>query len=310
MRNHWLKVCRGIVVVTCFVFGAYSNFAQAPAQRQVLPGKLVWVDRKGVQMALPTPTHPYRCPRISPDGKRVAFSLEELGGQVWIYDFAAEKMTRLTAEGTTSNLYPAWTPDGKHVAFESGSPEGNLFWQAVDGTSAAERLYTSQYPEAPSSWSPNGRDLAFWESNPTTSRDIWILHLADRTRELFLQTPSSEAAARFSPDGRWLAYTTNESGRSEIVVRPYPGSGEKSQVSDNGGTEPVWSSTGRELFYREGNTKMMAVDITTKGGFSTSKPKMLFEGPYLLNPAGTVPNYDVASDDKRFLMIQQVEQKP
>jgi eukaryotic-like serine/threonine-protein kinase len=310
MRNHWLKFCMGIVVAACSFCPAHSNFAQTPATRQVLQGRLVWVDRKGVQLALPTPAHPYRCPRISPDGKRLAFSIEELGGQVWIYNFASETMTRLTAEGTTSNLYPAWTPDGKRVAFESGSPEGNLFWQAVDGTGMAERLYTSQFPEAPSSWSPDGHDLAFWESNPTTSRDIWILHLADHTRELFLQTPSSEAAARFSPDGHWLAYTTNESGRPEIVVRPFPGPGEKTLVSDNGGTEPVWSSTGRELFYREGSTKMLAVDVTTQGGFAASKPKVLFEGPYLLNPAGTVPNYDVASDGKRFLMIQQVEQTP
>ena len=305
MRNHWLKVCTGIVLVTCFFFGAYSNFAQAPSQRQVLPGKLVWVDRKGVQQALPTPTHPYRCPRISPDGKRVAFSIEELGGQVWIYNFAAETMTRLTAEGTTSNLYPSWTPDGKHVAFESGSPEGNLYWQAVDGTGTAEHLYTSQYPEAPSSWSPNGRDLAFWEGNPTTSRDIWILHLADRTRELFLQTPSSEAAARFSPDGHWLAYTTNESGRPEIAVRPFPGPGEKTQVSDNGGTEPVWSSNGRELFYREGNTKLMAVNITTKGERFGQQTKDALRGPLSAESGGDCPElrcrcgWQALSDDQQ-----------
>ena len=109
--------------------------------------------------------------------------------------------------------------------------------------------------------------------------DIWVLRLSDRKAEPFLRTPFEEGGARFSPDGRWLAYVSIESGRPEVYVQPYPGPGGKWQVSIDGGTEPVWSRNGRELFYRSGN-RMMAVETTMQPSFSAGKPRMLFEGPY------------------------------
>jgi serine/threonine-protein kinase len=132
---------------------------------------------------------------------------------------------------------------------------------------------------------------------------LWVLSLKDRKAKPFLRTPFNESAARFSPDGRWLAYISDESGRYEIYVQPYPGPGAKLQISTDGGTEPVWNPRGRELFYRNGN-KMMVVDVAaTQTAFIASKPRVLFDGEYLPTPA-TTPNYDVSPDGQRFLMIK------
>lgn len=153
--------------------------------------------------------------------------------------------------------------------------------------------------------SPDGQTLAFHEVNPTTGVDIWILHLADRKVEPFLRTPANEADARFSPDGHWIAYTSDESGREEIYVQPYPGPGGKWQVSTEGGTEPVWNPNGRELFYRT-EDKMMAVDVSANSNLTIGKPRTLFQGNYVLSPVH-IPNFDVSADGQRFLMVKPSE---
>jgi eukaryotic-like serine/threonine-protein kinase len=267
-------------------------------------GRLVWVDRKGAEQLVGVPKE-YRSPQVSPDGRRVAVTIEEVGGQIWIYDLGREVLARLTFDEGSGNVNPVWAPDGKRVAFPSGTPP-NLFWQPADGSGKAERLTTSEYNQAPSSWSPDGQMLAFEEVNSTTGFDIWILRLSDRKARPFLRTPSNERAPRFSPDGRWLAYVSDESGPYEIYVLPYPGPGEKWQISTDGGTEPVWNPNGRELFYRNGN-KVMAVDVATQPSFSAGKPRMLFEGGYVPAP-GALPNYDVTPDGQRFLMIKASQQ--
>jgi Tol biopolymer transport system component len=223
-------------------------------------------------------------------------------------------MTRFTFDGDY-NPVPAWTPDGKRIAFESnkeGAP--NLFWQLADGSGGLERLTTSEYIQVPMSWSPDGKLLAFMEVNPITGVDIWVLRTGDpsagseqiREAQPFLRTPFSEGAPAFSPDGRWLAYISNESGRYEVYVQPYPGPGGKWQISTEGGTEPKWNPSGRELFYRSGE-KMMAVDIAAQSGFAAGKPRMLFEGQYELSPVQS-DNYDVSSDGQRFLMLKPTVQ--
>jgi serine/threonine-protein kinase len=273
-----------------------------------LPESLVWVDRKGAEQAIPAALQPFTYPRLSPDGQRIGVTVAELGGrQVWVYDLTRETLTRVTFEGA-NNTSPIWTPDGKRLVFGSGSP-ANLFWQAADGSDQPERLTTSQYPQSPTSRSSDGRFLAFREQTPTTGNDIWVLRLSDRTAEPFLRTPFSESSPIFSPDGRWLAYHSDESesGRDEVYVRPYPGPGSKWQISTGGGMEAVWNPNGRELFYRNGN-KMMAVDIMTQPDFSSGKPKVLFEGPYVPTPT-SLPNYDVSPDGQRFLMLKAVEQQ-
>jgi Tol biopolymer transport system component len=142
----------------------------------------------------------------------------------------------------------------------------------------------------------------------TTGRDIWVVQADDHKAEPFLQTTFTEGAARFPPDGRYLAYVSNESGRPEIYVQSYPGPGGKWQVSTEGGTEPVWNPNGRELFYRSGD-KMMAVDVSAQPSFSPGTPRALFERHYRLTPfPQTIPTYDVSPDGQRFLMIKENEQ--
>jgi serine/threonine-protein kinase len=286
-----------------------------PGAAQSAQLRLVWVSRSGAEQPVAAPAHVYRQPRLSPNGRQVAVTIDEQGGQVWLYDLSRETLTRLTFEGNR-NTDPAWTPDGKRIAFESNK-EGpqNLFMQLADGSGGLERLTTSDYNHFPLSWSPDGQLLAFIEFNPTTGRDIWVLRLGDpsagsgqvRKAQPFLRTPSDETSPQFSPDGRWLAYASNESGPYEIYVQPYPGPGGKWQISTEGGAEPVWNPNGRELFYRNGD-KMMAVDVTTQPSFSVGKPRMLFEGQYQPTPV-TFPNYDVSPDGQRFLMLKASEQE-
>jgi serine/threonine protein kinase len=266
--------------------------------------KLVLVDRNGMEQPVAAPANPYESPRLSPDGRRFAVASD---GQLWLYDLSRETLTRFTFEGNI-NSRPVWTPDGKRIAFYSNK-EGRLsiYWQLADGSGGLERLTTGEVINVPGSWSPDGQTLAFHEANPTTGNDILMLHLSDRKVQSFIQTPFSEGNPRFSPDGRWIAYVSDESGRFEVFVQPYPGPGGKWQVSKDGGTEPVWNANGKELFYRSGD-KMMAVEITTQPSFALGNPKMLFEGPYE-RAAVPVSNYDVSPDGQRFLMLKPSEQE-
>jgi len=261
--------------------------------------KLVWVDRKGTEQPLAAPPHSYRNPRLSPDGQRVAVTIDELGSQEWLLDIGRGTLTRLTFEGTY-NGGTAWTPDGKRITFGSDRAGArNLFWQLADGSGGTERLSTSDHAQVASSWSPDGQTLAFEQTAPNTGFDLWVFRLGDRKVQPFLQTRFNEIAPHFSPDGRWLAYASDESGRYEIYVQPYPGPGGKWQVSTDGGTEPVWARNG-ELFYRSGQ-KMMIVETNTRSTFSAGNPKMLFEGHYASYQ--TVPSYDVTADGQRFLFL-------
>jgi len=269
--------------------------------------RLVWVARNGAEQTIAAPVRTYIFPRLSPDGGRVAVSIIEHETHLWLYDLARETLTRLSFEGTV-NHNATWTPDGKRIAFDSDK-EGtlNIYWRLADGSGGLERLTSSQHPNVPMSWSPDGQLLAFIETNAATGSDIWVLRLSDRKPQPFLVTPFNESVPRFSPDGHWLTYISNESGRNEVYAQPYPGPGGKWQISTEGGTEPVWNRNGRELFYRNGD-KMMAVEIATQSGFVAGKPHMLFEGRYARTPA-TSPNYDVSPDGQRFLMLKPDEQE-
>jgi Tol biopolymer transport system component len=280
-------------------------YVSAPGGAQATERRLMWVSRNGTEQSLAVPDREYQTPRLSPDGRTVAVDIAD---QVWLIDLSRETLTRLTFEG--ENGHPSWSPDGKRITFQSN--ETTLFWQLADGSGARERLTASEYVKRADSWSPDGGLLALTQFDPSTGRDIWVLRLSDRVSQPFLRTPSNESAPRFSADGRWLAYISDESGRNEVYVQPYPGPGGKWQISTEGGTEPVWNRNGRELFYRSGS-KMMVVEITTQPSFAFGSPRMLFEGEQYVPSTGPYPypfaNYDVSPDGQRFLMITK-ESKP
>jgi serine/threonine-protein kinase len=262
------------------------------------------VSRGGDEQLLPAPPRIYQFPRVSPDGRRIAVSIADQEAQIWVYDVSRETLNRLTLEGS-ANQVMAWSPDGRRIAYRSYNEGYNLSAQAADGSGAVERLITSDYLQAPNSFSPDGQLIAFMEQTAETGRDLWVLNLANRKALPFLKTPFEETAPKFSPDGSWLAYSSDESGQREIYIQPFPGPGGKRQISTEGGQEPVWNPRGGELFYRSGN-KVMTVDIEMESGFSAGNPRMLFEGRYLPT-AASFPFYDVSPDGERFLMLKPVE---
>jgi eukaryotic-like serine/threonine-protein kinase len=291
---------------TDYSVSSNGTLVYVPGSARTAPVHLEWVSRDGAELALPAPPHVYLLPKISPDGKRIAVGILEKDSEVYIYDLSRDALNRFTFQGP-NNLVPLWTPDGKRIAFTS-SPSGprNIFWQLADGTGGLDRLNTSPYLSIPGSWSPDGKVLAYSIVDPRMGYDIWTLTPSDHQAQIFLQTKSNENAPQFSPDGRWLAYSSDESGRYEIYVVPYPGPGGKWQISSDGGREPLWNRNGRELFFRNGN-KMMAAQINTQQGFSAGTPKMLFEGRYV-TLANSTPNYDVTADGQKFLMLKTAVQ--
>jgi len=283
--------------------------------------RLVWVSRDGTEQELGAPPRLYNQPRLSPDGRRVAVDVIESTTQVWLYDLTRDIPSRFTFEG--DNRHAVWAPDGKRLAFMSNRDGGRqIFWKRADGSGDAEPLWrggataASDVFNIPYSWSRDGRLLAFTRLAPAAAAELWVLRLDDQsatgsgaTASVFTRTRAADGAPQLSPDGRWMAYASEESGRREIYVQAYPGPGGRWQVSSDGANEPLWSANGRELFYRSGD-RMMAVDISTDGEFLAGKPRQLFEGSYVRASAGYVrAQYDVSPDGQRFLMLKAVQQK-
>ena len=260
-----------------------------------------WVDRKGAIEPIAAPPALYSTPSLSFDGQRIAFHIEATKNDVWTYDFARATTTRMTYG---RHLFPIWTPDGKRLTFASGGAgSANLFWGHADGSGAEERLTTSNNEQWPESWSPDGRTLAFDERDPISGFDIWTVSLdGDRKPRPFLKTPYNEFRPRFSPDGRWLAYQSNETGRLEVYVRPFPGPGAKTKVSTDGGGVPKWGPDGRELFYRNPQG-VFVVPIAPGSSFAVGVPQKLFQWPFTgnMNTSG----FEVAPDGRRLLMMRE-----
>jgi len=190
-------------------------------------------------------------------------------------------MTRLSFEGRSG--LPVWSPDGRHIAYRSASGGFRVWWVRSDGAGAPQLLLESPNNLVPHSFSPDGRPLAYQEVSPETGYDLWTLPLdisdPDRPKpgkpEPFLRTPAAELGPAFSPDGRWIAYRSNESGSDEIYVRPFPGPGGKWQVSTVGGSSPFWSRNGRELFYEASDRRIMVLEYTVEGNsFMPGTPRV------------------------------------
>jgi serine/threonine-protein kinase len=268
---------------------------------------LVWVDRQGREEPIPMPSRAYALLSLSPDGSQVALDVRDQEDDIWIWSFARGTLTRLTIDPQL-DLGVDWTPDGRRIAYSSSADKGNIYWQAADGTGAPERLTVRDRPQRPTAFAPDGRTLVFAEpANPP--RDLALVHLTgERKTELLLgETPFDELNGEISPDHRWLAYESDESGRKEVYVRPFPNvNGGRWQVSTNGGTRPYWRPDGSELFYwsatGDNTGQIMVVSVTSGGSFTAGRPRLAVERSYLAPISGR--SYDVSPDGRRFLVIK------
>ncbi|MGE5276438.1 MAG: protein kinase domain-containing protein [Acidobacteriota bacterium] len=266
--------------------------------------RLVRVDRGGKVQPFAFAPGDYYGPRFSPDGKRLAVVRGDANQDVWIADLERGLMTRLTPEAS-EEFDPVWSPDGRRIAYtsERRSLEPQIFLRAADGSGEEEPLWKKPVAVFAQAWSPDGKVLALAEAIPGTRWDLWTLEIGREARP-FLVTPYFEAEPDFSPDGRWIAYTSNESGNFEIYARPFPGPGGRVQISTDGGVEPAWSRDGRELFYRKGD-RMMAVPVRSGAHLSVGRPAVLFETSGLLAlPTIEIRQYDPAPDGQSFVMIR------
>ena len=288
-----------------FALASNGTLIYRPEYRENLEFKVMWANRKGQFTPVMDAVGFWVQPRLSPDGERILLRKLETNCELWIYDLQRRVLTRLAYEN--DNHDPLWMPDGKGVVFDvpNGSVRG-LVWQAADGSGNLQPLIHGLQNFVPSSWSGDGRRLALTLFDKNVSQ-IWVLD-RDGTPEPqpFHQNGFDEKAASFSPDGHYLAYASDQSGRFEIYVTPYPGPGAVTQVSPDGGTNPLWSRDGRELFYQN-KMKMMAVKIATQPGLSIGVAEELFRTD--INPAYRRVfdrEYDVTPDGKRFVMLAPV----
>jgi serine/threonine-protein kinase len=286
------------------------------ASVQNTPRSLVWVDREGREEPIKAPRRAYSTPRVSPDGRRLAVVInDQESAHIWIWDFARQTLRRLTPDPGGDSM-PVWTPDGTRIIFMSqraGAP--NLYLQAADGTGTSDRLMESANSQWPTSITPDGRLVVGFEMGPATTGDVIAFPLlSPATRsgsavnaslaDALVETRFKGAHPDISPNGRYVAYRSSESGRNEVYVRPFPQvEGGSWQVSTRGGARPAWSRSGHELFYVDESMTLIRVPVRTSGStFSTGNPAKVFDTQYAEpNPSR---HYDVSADGQRFLMMK------
>jgi serine/threonine-protein kinase len=283
------------------------------------PSELVWVDRAtGTAQPVGAPQGPFGAPRLSPDGQRILMfsgaTAGDDGNRLWVYDLARRTHTALSAKDERI-LWGVWSPDGRQVVYEKlDAGRGTLNVRRSDGTGTSQQIADAKpLFQTPASWSKTGR-LAFVEAPPSTGPDIRVLDTtgADRAGVLAVQSNAADSYPEFSPDGKWLAYASDASGRLEVYVQPYPGPGSRVLISTGGGVGPTWRGDGGELYYywtKDGETQMFAVPIQISGAaLSAGPPREMFRGRFGMTGPGR--GYDVTPDGKRFLFVRGVEIPP
>jgi Tol biopolymer transport system component/tRNA A-37 threonylcarbamoyl transferase component Bud32 len=273
--------------------------------------QLTWVDRAGKPLGTVGPPDEYETPRLSPDGKQLAVLRRDPRTRTWdiyVIDLARGAGSRLTFD-PGDDISPVWSPDGSRIAWGTKRDGAfQIYQKLASGIGQEELLLKADAPIYPDSWSADGRFLLYYRLDPKTRQDLWVLPLAgDRQPALFLQTPFTDTNGRFSPDGRWIAYTSDDQGRYEVNVQPFPASGSKWQISTSGGQLPWWRSDGKELYYLSLDGKLMAVEVKPGGSFEATVPRALFD----LAPAralGGTRSYAVTAAGDRFLFITAREQ--
>jgi serine/threonine-protein kinase len=306
-----------VVAGAQFSFSKTGNLVYVPAgngvgERQKL--LIYWMDREGKFTPLRETPGVYLDLTFSPDGKRLALDIVEgKRRDIWVYEWERDTLTRLTFAGE-ANFFPVWTPDSQRIVYSSQEKGGetNLWWIRANGAGDAQRLSEGKSPRYASSWRPDGKVLAFFQRNPGTSYDVMTLPIAGDDKSgwkpgeptPFVNSTFTELYPAFSPDGRWLAYQSNESGNYEVYVRPFPGPGGRWQVSTGGGVMPKWSHNGKELFYRTTDDKIMVAAYTPSGdSFHADKPQLWSPGQFT-EVEGDYINFDLHPDGKRFAVLK------
>ena len=271
---------------------------------------LVWVDRDGKAEPLPLPPRSYLHPRFSPDMRQLAIEIEGPNHDFYLYDFGRGVLSKMTTDGVSH--WPVWSPDGTQLVYRSGPMMRWRMWRVpADRSRPAEQMPGTGISQNAESWSPDGHAIAYTAITPELGSHIMVESLeGDHQSRPFVDTKAPSGSPKFSPDGRWLAYCSNESGKAQVYVQAFPGPGAKIQVSNDGGTDPVWKRAGGELYFRNGD-KIMAVAVSTTPTFTAGRPQMLWEGHYSHGmstscgpPGATSSNYDVTADGRRFLMVK------
>jgi Tol biopolymer transport system component len=269
--------------------------------------QLAWFDRSGKELDRIGEPGGYLSPKLSPDGRRVAvYRTTGFGspGDIWVFDLARNTQTRLTFDAADDSI-PLWSPDGNSIAFTSTRNSSfGLYQKNSNGIGDEELLLKAESSLVPEDWSLDGRFLVYMLTD-RGGRDVGFLPLAgDRKPVPFLNTAFLERHAQLSPDGRWMAYASNESGAYEVYVQSFPAGGGKWQISTGGGVQPRWRHDGRELFYLAPDNKMTSVAVRAGATFEAGTPEALFQ----TRSAGLAPSttfsqqYDVTRDGQRFLL--------
>ena len=284
------------------VFSTSQSGVLVFAPLQVVSQRLVRVDHEGHPTPLFSAADRLWYPRVAPDGRSVAVGIDQ---DIWIIDVETTRRRRLTVN-QTSGLFPfSWSPDGTEIVF-TGSNRQSFYRIQADGSGQPELVHEIEHPGWPTSWGSDHGTVVFHLNKPDTQRDLWTLDPDNGTSSPFLDTAFQERSASFSPDGGWVAYVSDEADQAEVYVQPYPGPGPKVTVSTDGGTEPVWSADGRQLFYRSGG-QMVVVEVAAEPTFAAGQARVLFEDPRYVSDQGGArsnPEYDVFPDGSALVMIE------
>ena len=271
----------------------------AAAPGTVLQSHLVWVSTAGVERVIRDGPRGFLNPRVSPDGRLIAFSES---GTIWTLDPARSTFTRVSSEDKITVGFPLWSPDSKRIYYRSR--EG-IRHRSADGEGDSTLLPNTSNADYPTSISRDGVTLLVARLSPETSGDIYQTPTSGGEMKPVLVTGAYEAGAQISPDGKWLLYMSNASGRMEGVLRPMGGPDRRWPVSGSGGLHALWSADGKRIFYRSGDA-LLVVDVTTTTDVKLSAPRVLFEQHYTFGQNITIPNYSISPDGREFLMVREV----